>query len=171
MNDNHAITIYTDGACFPNPGVGGWAYVLIRGSKRTEASGRVAEATNNRMELRAAIEALAALKEPSEVHLTSDSKYLVLGITRWIHKWKRSGWEKDIKNRDYWEQLDALCRKHNVTWLWLKGHSGNPENERCDQLANREAGVPQGYDWSQPRWRTVGLAQEGAGTVRDGAAA
>lgn len=141
MSDNsNSITIYTDGACSGNPGPGGWGAVLIKGERRKELNGGEAETTNNRMELMAAIEALKALKvSPSDVVLFTDSNYVKGGITTWIHNWKKNGWKtaakKPVKNADLWQALVEAEAKHNVTWRWVKGHAGHPENERADELA------------------------------------
>lgn len=141
MSDSAAeIIIYTDGACSGNPGPGGWGAVLISGDHRKELNGGEAETTNNRMELMAAIEALNALKKsPSTVALYTDSNYVKGGITGWIHNWKRNGWKtankKPVKNADLWQALDDATSRHNVTWHWVKGHAGHPENERADELA------------------------------------
>lgn len=134
------VDIYTDGACSGNPGKGGWGAVLKYGTAVRELSGGEAETTNNRMELTAVIKALEALKEPCDVTLTSDSKYVIDAIQkRWVYSWKNNGWRKADKkpalNVDLWEQLLALLDKHTVTFVWVKGHAGHPENERCDQLA------------------------------------
>lgn len=146
------ITIYTDGACEPNPGRGGWAYVRTCNGVRTEAAGTEAHTTNNRMELRAAIEGLKAIKEAGQmIEAYSDSQYLVNGITTWIRAWKQKGW-RGVKNSDLWQQLDQLGRKHSVRWHWIRGHSGIPENERCDRLASQQAGIPEGYE---PWWAKV----------------
>jgi len=137
------ITIHTDGACLGNPGPGGWAAVLQFGKHRKEISGGEAFTTNNRMELRGAIEALRALSEPCKVELFTDSSYLRLGITQWIQRWCRNGWQtagkKPVKNRDLWEGLQKLAERHEISWHWLKGHAGHPENERCDELARNQA--------------------------------
>ena len=138
--EEDAILIYTDGACSGNPGPGGWGAVLIKDAHRKEINGGEAETTNNRMELRAAIEALNALKSaPSKVVLYTDSNYVKGGITNWIHNWKKNGWKtankKPVKNADLWQALDEAEEKHNVTWRWVKGHAGHPENERADELA------------------------------------
>ena len=135
-----AILIYTDGACSGNPGPGGWGAVLIKGRHRKEINGGEAETTNNRMELKAAIEALSALKwKPSDVVLYTDSNYVKNGITSWLQGWKKNGWKTAsktaVKNADLWQQLDEVERQHNVTWRWVKGHAGHPENERADELA------------------------------------
>ncbi|MDX2290103.1 MAG: ribonuclease HI [Hyphomicrobiaceae bacterium] len=138
-SDLPAVTIFTDGACSGNPGPGGWGAILIAGAHRKEIFGGEAATTNNRMELRAAIEALAALKRKSRVDLWSDSNYMRDGITKWIHGWKRNGWKtadkKPVKNAELWQALDEMRRKHDVTWHWVKGHAGHPENERADALA------------------------------------
>ena len=137
-----SIVIYTDGACSGNPGPGGWGAILMSGAHRKELSGAEPETTNNRMEVTAAIEALAALKRASDVELWTDSAYLRDGITKWIHGWKRNGWrtadKKPVKNAELWQALDAAQARHRISWHWLKGHAGHPENERADELA-REA--------------------------------
>lgn len=134
------VLIYTDGACSGNPGKGGWGAILLFGEIEKELSGYEASTTNNRMELTAAIEGLKALKFPCEVELYSDSSYLVSAFEKnWIGKWKLNGWQnsskEEVRNRDLWEQLDALCRIHTVTWIKVKGHSDNIYNNRCDKLA------------------------------------
>ena len=133
------VEIFTDGACSGNPGPGGWGAILRSGAHEKELSGGEAETTNNRMELMAAIAALEALKKPSCVELTTDSNYLRDGITKWIHGWKRNGWKsaakKPVKNQDLWMRLDQAVGDHEITWHWVKGHAGHPENERADQLA------------------------------------
>lgn len=134
------IHIFTDGACQGNPGPGGWgAIIRIPGQAIQELSGGSKATTNNKMELTAAIEALKSLSEPSKVVLTTDSQYLKNGITLWIRAWKRNGWKtadkKPVKNADLWNKLDALNQQHEIDWRWVRGHSGHPENERCDQLA------------------------------------
>ncbi len=134
------IDIYTDGACRGNPGRGGWGAILVYRGIEKELSGGVAETTNNRMELTAAIEALDALREPCEVTLTSDSKYLVDGITKgWAESWRARGWKKADKspalNPELWSRLLDLLAIHNVSLVWVKGHDGHPYNERCDKLA------------------------------------
>lgn len=135
------MEIYTDGACRGNPGPGGWGALLRFGDTERELFGGEAETTNNRMELRAAIEALKALTEPCEVVLTTDSVYVKNGITSWLAGWKAKGWKtasrKPVKNVDLWQLLDEQNQRHSVQWEWVKGHSGHPENERADQLANR----------------------------------
>jgi len=133
-------TIYTDGACHGNPGPGGWGAILVHGEHRREISGYESDTTNNRMELRAAIEALSALKRACEVDLYTDSQYLRNGMQSWLANWKRNGWrtadKKPVKNSELWKQLDALGQRHRIHWHWVKGHNGHPENERCDELAN-----------------------------------
>lgn len=134
------VEIYTDGACSGNPGKGGWGAILKYGSVEKELCGGEVDTTNNRMELTAAIMALEALKEPCEVTLTSDSKYLVDGINLgWAQSWKQNGWRKADKkpalNVDLWDRLLTLFEKHSVKLVWVKGHAGNPYNERCDALA------------------------------------
>jgi ribonuclease HI len=135
------VEAFVDGACSGNPGPGGWGAVLRAGTHEKELFGGEALTTNNRMELTAAIEALAALKRPSEVAMTTDSVYVKDGIERWLANWKKRGWKttdkKDVKNRDLWERLEALCQKHRVSWHWVKGHSGHVENERADLLARQ----------------------------------
>ena len=134
------VKLYTDGACKGNPGPGGWGCILVYGETEKELSGGDAHTTNNRMELSAAIAGLRALKQPCEVELWSDSKYLVDAITKgWAKGWKAKGWKKgDGKpalNPDLWEELLALLEKHQVTFVWVRGHNGHPYNERCDVLA------------------------------------
>ncbi|MEM9584494.1 MAG: ribonuclease HI [Pseudomonadota bacterium] len=134
---------YTDGACSGNPGPGGWGALLIARDGQTvlktrELSGGEANTTNNRMELLAAINALETLEKPSKLTLITDSVYVKDGITKWIHGWKAKGWKKkggEIKNIDLWKQLDAAQSRHSVTWEWVKGHAGHPENEKADELA------------------------------------
>jgi ribonuclease HI len=132
--------IFTDGACRGNPGPGGWGAILRYGDTEKRLNGSATVTTNNRMELLAAIEALAALTRPSEVQLTTDSKYLQDGITKWVAKWKLNGWKTSnkqvVKNKDLWERLDKLAMIHTVDWHWVKGHSGHRDNELADQLAN-----------------------------------
>ncbi len=135
------VEIFTDGACSGNPGPGGWGALLICQGVERELFGGEAATTNNRMELRAAIEAISALNRPSRVQLSTDSTYLKDGITRWISKWKQNGWRtaarKPVKNTDLWRQLEQVMEGHDVKWTWVRGHSGHPENERADQLARR----------------------------------
>ena len=134
------VTLYTDGACSGNPGKGGWGAVLIYKDIRKEMSGGEVETTNNRMELTAAIEGLKALKEPCRVKLYSDSKYLIDGITKdWARSWRAKGWKKSdgkpALNVDLWEEVLRLDEYHEIEYVWVKGHAGNPNNERCDRLA------------------------------------
>jgi ribonuclease HI len=133
------VSVYTDGACSGNPGPGGWGAILLSGQHRKEICGGEAVTTNNRMELLAAISALEALKKPSDVELHTDSNYLKDGITKWIFGWRRNGWKtadkKPVKNQELWQRLDEAQRRHSITWHWVKGHAGHPENERADELA------------------------------------
>ncbi len=135
------VVIYTDGACRGNPGPGGWGAILSTGHHEKELYGGERQTTNNRMELMAAIRALESLKRPCEVTLTTDSEYVRKGITEWLDNWKRRGWKtagkKPVKNQDLWQRLEQAMQQHRVHWKWVKGHSGHPENERVDQLANR----------------------------------
>ncbi|MEJ2681602.1 MAG: ribonuclease HI [Gammaproteobacteria bacterium] len=139
MSSNR-VEIFTDGACRGNPGPGGWGALLKSGDQVRELKGGEANTTNNRMELQAAIEGLAVLKQSSQVDLTTDSQYVRKGITEWIQKWRQNGWKtaggSAVKNRDLWQKLDTLQSEHEVAWHWVKGHSGHPENERVDALAN-----------------------------------
>ncbi|MEH6409591.1 MAG: ribonuclease HI [Hyphomonas sp.] len=133
------IEIWTDGACSGNPGPGGWGALLIAGGHRKELWGGDRATTNNRMEMQAVIEALTALKSPSKVTLHVDSTYVKDGLTKWITGWKRNGWKtaakKPVKNQDLWQALDEACQRHEITWKWVKGHAGDPGNERADELA------------------------------------
>jgi ribonuclease HI len=135
------IHIFTDGACRGNPGPGGWGAILRHQDQEKEISGAERHTTNNRMELMAAIEALRALKAPSRVELTTDSQYVQKGIRDWIHNWKKNQWrnsqKQPVKNADLWQLLDAAASIHDVTWHWVRGHTGHPENERADELANQ----------------------------------
>ena len=140
----HSLIAYTDGACSGNPGPGGWGVVLQAKSgldvtKQRELSGGAAETTNNRMELMAAISALEALSQISTITVVTDSVYVKDGVTKWIFGWKKNGWKtaskKPVKNEDLWKQLDAAQAQHTVTWEWVKGHAGHPENELADELA------------------------------------
>jgi ribonuclease HI len=133
------VTIYTDGACLGNPGPGGWAAILEYRGARKEFWGAELASTNNRMELRAAIEALAKLKEACEVDLFTDSEYVREGITKWISGWKSRGWKKKVKNKELWLELDSVASKYKVNWQWVRGHSGAEGNERCDFLAVQAA--------------------------------
>jgi len=136
------VDIFTDGACAGNPGPGGWAAILRYKDSEKEISGFESHTTNNRMEIKAVNEALRMLKEPCEVTVHTDSRYLRDGITLWIHGWKRNGWKTrdrhPVKNRELWETLDELSQKHRIKWIWVEGHAGHPENERCDALARLE---------------------------------
>lgn len=138
MND--IIDIYTDGACKGNPGAGGWGALLKHGGRIRELHGGEAHTTNNRMELTAVIRALEALKRRCRVRLHTDSQYVQLGISEWIHDWKRRGWKtaanKPVKNADLWRRLDELAQRHDIEWIWVKGHAGHDGNERADELAN-----------------------------------
>jgi ribonuclease HI len=142
-----AIEIYTDGACKGNPGVGGWGALLRMGAHEKELWGGEAETTNNRMELTAVIESLKALKRPVRARIHTDSKYVQQGISTWIINWKKNGWKTSskapVKNADLWQALDALAARHQLEWVWIKGHAGHPENERADALANRGAKAAQ----------------------------
>ena len=134
------ITIHTDGACSGNPGPGGWGAILEWNGHRKELKGGERDTTNNRMEMQAAIEALKALKKPErKVILITDSVYLRDGITKWIHGWKKRDWKtadkKPVKNVDLWKELDVLTKQHEIEWRWVKGHAGDPGNERADELA------------------------------------
>ena len=137
------VEIFTDGACKGNPGPGGWGVLLRMGKHEKEMSGSEPETTNNRMEMRAAIEGLNALIEPCSVDLYTDSKYVVDGITKWVHGWKKRGWinasRKPVRNEDLWHDLIEAEQRHTVQWHWVKGHSGHAENERADRLASDAA--------------------------------
>ncbi|MCJ8155936.1 ribonuclease HI [Sphingomonas sp. LaA6.9] len=143
MSELSFVEIFTDGACKGNPGRGGWGVVLRMGDREKELSGGEAHTTNNRMELMAAIEGLNALKRPCRVKLHTDSRYVMDGLTKWIHGWQKNGWKtadrKPVKNADLWQELLAAARPHRVEWQWVKGHSGHPENERADRLASEAA--------------------------------
>jgi ribonuclease HI len=138
---NEVVTIYTDGACKGNPGPGGWGALLEMAGTEKELFGGEAHTTNNRMELTAVIQALGALKRRCRVQLHTDSKYVQQGITEWIHNWKKRDWrtadKKPVKNDDLWRALDEAAQKHDIEWLWVKGHAGHNGNERADVLANR----------------------------------
>ena len=152
------VTLITDGACFNNPGPGGWAYILRYGQASIERAGGIPDTTNNRMEIQAAIEGLKALREPCEVLLISDSQYMLDGITSWRHKWRVNGWTRRRKattyplaNSDLWEELDQLATTHIVRGQWIKGHSGHLDNERCDQLAAAQASL----QVDMPSWSSL----------------
>jgi ribonuclease HI len=137
------VEIFTDGACKGNPGPGGWGVILRMGRHEKELSGYEAETTNNRMEMTAAIRALNALTEPCEVTLHTDSRYVIDGITKWVEGWKRKGWvnasKQPVRNKDLWHDLIEAAQRHQVTWEWVKGHNGHPENDRADRLASDAA--------------------------------
>ena len=140
------MEVFTDGACRGNPGPGGWGAILRTNGREKELYGGEPATTNNRMELTAVIRALEALTRPSRVSVYTDSQYVQKGISEWIHSWKRRGWKtadkNPVKNEDLWRRLDELAAQHEVKWHWVRGHSGHPENERADELANR--GIPTG---------------------------
>ena len=135
------VIIYTDGACRGNPGPGGWGVLIEYGESRKQLYGGDISTTNNKMELTAAIMALKEIKEPCEIILYTDSKYVLQGIEEWIHNWKKRGWKgankRPVKNIELWKELDELRDEHNIKWNWVKGHSGDPGNETADMLANR----------------------------------
>ena len=134
------VIIYTDGACRGNPGLGGWGVLMLYHNENKELYGGEKSTTNNKMELSAVIKGLGALKEPCQVKLFTDSKYVMDGINSWIHNWKKNDWKtankKPVKNKELWVELDQLVQKHKISWNWVKGHSGDPGNERADELAN-----------------------------------
>jgi len=138
---NNRVTIYTDGACSGNPGPGGWGVLLIYGDHTKELCGGEDNTTNNRMELMAAIQAMEALKRPCTIDLHTDSTYVRNGIKEWINKWHANGWrtaaKKPVKNADLWQKLDIARERHDVIWHWVKGHDGDPGNERADELARQ----------------------------------
>tara|TARA_A100001015_G_C14498956_1_gene522217 strand:- start:12 stop:455 length:444 start_codon:yes stop_codon:yes gene_type:complete len=140
MNKTEKVQIFTDGACKGNPGPGGWGAILRFQDNEKEINGYESLTTNNIMELMAVIESLKAISKPFEIEITTDSKYVKNGITSWIHNWKKNGWKtaakKPVKNKELWIELDHLIQKHNISWKWVKGHSGHIENERADELAN-----------------------------------
>ncbi len=140
MPEMPRVTIYTDGACEPNPGPGGWAVLLLHGRNSRELSGAEACTTNNRMELTAAVEALTALKEPCRVDFYTDSEYLRRGISEWLPDWRRRGWKRKsgkLANIDLWQALAASLKEHMITWHWVKGHAGDRYNQRVDSLARK----------------------------------
>ncbi len=136
------VELYSDGACSGNPGPGGYGTILRLGNHEKELSGYAAETTNNRMEMLGAISGLEALTRSCRVCVTTDSQYLVKGMTEWISGWQKKGWKnskkEEVANRDLWERLLSLAGKHQIEWVWVKGHAGHPENERCDELARLE---------------------------------
>jgi len=138
--DNNIVHIFTDGACKGNPGPGGWGAIMKYGDHVKELNGYSSKTTNNIMEITAVIEALKSLTRPCAIILTTDSNYVKNGITQWIHNWKKKGWKtankKPVKNKECWLQLDVEVQRHQIEWKWVKGHSGHPENERADELAN-----------------------------------
>ena len=138
--NSNLVQIFTDGACKGNPGPGGWGAIMKYGDHVKELNGYSAETTNNIMELTAVIEALKSLTRPCAIILTTDSNYVKDGITQWIHNWKKKGWKtankKPVKNKECWLQLDVEVQRHQIEWKWVRGHSGHPENERADELAN-----------------------------------
>ena len=139
-----SIIIYTDGACSGNPGPGGWGVLMRAGEHKKELCGGELDTTNNRMEMMAVIEALSALKKYSSVKIYTDSKYVLQGITEWMDGWKANNWKtaskKPVKNKDLWQRIDTLVQAHNVEFVWVKGHAGDPGNERADELARQ--GIP-----------------------------
>jgi ribonuclease HI len=143
MSDLPKVEIATDGACKGNPGPGGWGAVLRYGSVEKNLSGGETPTTNNRMELMAAIHALQALKRPSHVTLSTDSRYVMDGLTKWLKGWQRNGWKtaskQPVKNADLWRELIAAAAPHRIDWVWVKGHAGHPDNERADRLASDAA--------------------------------
>ena len=143
MTERSAVEIFTDGACKGNPGPGGWGAILRTGSTEREISGGEALTTNNRMEMMAVIAALNALKRPCRVTVSTDSRYVMDGLTKWIHGWQRNGWrtadKKPVKNADLWQDLLSAAKPHQITWQWVKGHAGHAENERADTLASEAA--------------------------------
>lgn len=147
MSELPLVEIATDGACKGNPGPGGWGAVLRMGENEKLLSGGEPLTTNNRMELTAAIEALKSLKRPCRVKLSTDSRYVMDGLTKWIHGWRRNGWKtadkKPVKNADLWQALVAAAEPHRIEWIWVKGHAGHADNERADRLAS-DAAVAQG---------------------------
>jgi ribonuclease HI len=140
------VTLITDGSCLGNPGPGGWAAILRHGERKKEIWGSEPQTTNNRMEMMAVIEGLAAVTEPCKVRVEIDSEYVKNGITQWIHQWKRRGWKtaskQPVKNEDLWRKLDAALAGHELEWHWVKGHADHDDNNRCDELA-REAALTQ----------------------------
>ncbi|KQM63739.1 ribonuclease HI [Sphingomonas sp. Leaf17] len=144
-SDMTAVEIATDGACKGNPGPGGWGALIRAGTTEKELSGGEAQTTNNRMELMAAIKALEALTRPCKVTLSTDSRYVMDGLTKWIIGWQKNGWKtaarQPVKNAELWQALLAAAKPHTIKWVWVKGHAGHPDNERCDRLASAAAMV------------------------------
>ena len=138
-----AVEMFTDGACKGNPGPGGWGAILRMGDSERELAGSEAQTTNTRMELMAVIKGLTALKSPCHVKLHTDSRYVIDGITKWVHGWQKNGWRtadrKPVKNEDMWRELVTTVKPHRIDWIWVKGHDGHPENERVDKLASDAA--------------------------------
>lgn len=147
MSGKPVVEAFTDGACSGNPGPGGWGVLLRMGGHEKELFGGEKATTNQRMEMRAAIEALKALKKPCRITIHSDSRYVVQGMSEWIHGWKKNSWKnagrKPVANQDLWQELDQVAGRHDVVWQWIRGHAGHPENERADELARR--GIPRGH--------------------------
>lgn len=145
------VSIYTDGACRGNPGKGGWGAVLFSGGHTKKIFGYNPQTTNNQMELQAPAEALKLLKKPCEVLITTDSQYVLKGLNEWIEGWKKRGWKtaskQPVKNKEFWQELDQQCRRHTVEWKWVKGHSGHPDNELADQLANKA--IDEERNWNE----------------------
>ena len=141
MTQDKTVSLYTDGACKGNPGKGGWGVLMRYGNHEKELFGGEAHTTNNRMELTAIIQGLAALKRPCAVVIYTDSQYVKNGMEQWIHGWKKNGWKtaskQPVKNEDLWQQLDRLAAQHQIQWQWVRGHAGHTENERADALANQ----------------------------------
>ena len=141
MTQDKTVSLYTDGACKGNPGKGGWGVLMRYGSHEKELFGGEAHTTNNRMELTAIIQGLAAIKRPCAVVIYTDSQYVKNGMEKWIHDWKKNGWKtaskQPVKNEDLWQQLDRLAAQHQIQWQWVRGHAGHTENERADALANQ----------------------------------
>ena len=145
MTQDKTVSLYTDGACKGNPGKGGWGVLMRYGSHEKELFGGEAHTTNNRMELTAIIQGLAALKRPCAVVIYTDSQYVKNGMEQWIHGWKKNGWKtaskQPVKNEDLWQQLDRLAAQHQIQWQWVRGHAGHTENERADALANQGVAI------------------------------
>lgn len=143
MTEPPFVEIATDGACKGNPGPGGWGAIIRHGAHEKELAGGEPDTTNNRMELTAAVEALNALKKPCRVRLSTDSRYVMDGLTKWLRNWQRNGWrtadKKPVKNADLWQRLVDAAAPHRIEWVWVKGHAGHPDNERADRLASDAA--------------------------------